>query len=87
MSRRLAGRPLHCHRQTSIGAYTRKPLCFTTYITWLDTRMAWRIDMQREIAAGHFAQKAFSASLAYRGLSPARASAKVAHSVTGGDGH
>ena len=29
--------------------------------------------------------KAFSLSFAYRGLSPARASAKVAHSVTGGE--
>ena len=34
----------------------------------------------------HPANNAFSASFAYRGLRPARASAKVAHSVTGGEG-
>ena len=39
----------------------------------------------RRNARADLANNAFSASFAYRGLSPARASAKVAHSVTGGE--
>ena len=42
---------------------------------------------RRRNARADLANNAFSPSIAYRGLSPARASAKVAHSVTGGDGH
>ena len=40
----------YSHRQTSLGAYTGKPLWFTNHINWLDARIAWLTEMQREIA-------------------------------------